>query len=95
MQTRSATTTVEVAVGVHDDYGKRLMAEAFGGRYDPLLGSEYTFGPGAGGARIDGTIDGVGAIDIESRTDKQVRGAILHPYPKEADGAHTSLDLFG
>ena len=74
-------------MGVHDDYGKGLLAEAFGSRYDAIIGSEYTFGPGAGNARLDGTIDGVLAIEIESRTDKQVRGAILdlvlHPYPKK------------
>jgi hypothetical protein len=38
-------------------------------------------------ARIDGTVDSMIAVEIESRTSKQVRGAILdllmHPYPKK------------
>ena len=38
-------------------------------------------------ARIDGTVDSMIAVEIESRTSKQVRGAILdlpmHAYPKK------------
>jgi hypothetical protein len=45
------------------------------------------FGPGAGSAHIDGTIQGRVCVEIESRTDKQARGAlmdlILHPFPKK------------
>lgn len=43
------------------------------------------YGPSS--ARIDGTVDSTVAVEIESRTGKQVRGAILdlilHAYPKK------------
>lgn len=74
-------------MGIHDSYGKTLLAKAFGERYDRHLASSYSFGDGAGEARLDGTIDGDIAVEIESRTDKQVRGALidlaLHPFKRK------------
>jgi hypothetical protein len=73
-------------MGDLDDTGKRLLQVAAG----PLFTSDgpsvtYGFGPGAGTARIDGTVAGCVAVEIKSRVPKQVRGAlldlILHPYP--------------
>ena len=39
------------------------------------------FGPGAGTARVDGTVAGRVAVEIESRVPKQLRGALLDPQP--------------
>lgn len=74
-------------MSVHDDYGKLVLWHASERRADregPSLEIDY----GAGGrCRIDGTLDGSIAIEIESRTGKQVRGALLdlisHPFPKK------------
>lgn len=45
------------------------------------------FGPGCGSSNIDGVVREEIAVEIESRTDKQVRGAVLdlvlHPFPKK------------
>jgi hypothetical protein len=47
---------------------------------------EVSYGAGRP-ARIDGTVSGAIAVEIESRTSKQVRGAVLdllfHPYQKK------------
>ena len=76
----------------HDQYGKRIMRAAVGARYhdgaacctDMCCSIDYQT---AGGARIDGTVDSRVAVEIESRTSKQVRGAVLdlicHAYPKK------------
>ncbi len=73
-------------MGELDDTGKKLLRAAVG----PLFTSDgpsvtFSFGAGAGTARIDGTVAGRVAVEIESRVPKQVRGAlldlILHPYP--------------
>lgn len=73
-------------MGELDDTGKKLLRAAAG----PLFTSDgpsvtFSFGPGAGTARIDGTVAGRVAVEIESRVPKQIRGAlldlILHPYP--------------
>ena len=74
-------------MGQHDDYGKRILRESAGGAFEadgPSVEIDY----GAGlPARIDGTIAGRVAVEIESRTAKQVRGAVLdllcHTYPKK------------
>ena len=74
-------------MGIHDDYGQRVLREATSGsveRYGPGVEIDYgTDHP----ARIDGAFGNSIAIEVESRTGKQVRGAVLdlicHPYPKK------------
>lgn len=77
-----------MARGDFDRLGKSLMQQAAGSLYvkeGPSV--SFSFGPEAGKARIDGTVAGVVAVEIESRALKQVRGALLdlllHPYPKK------------
>lgn len=67
----------------HDAYGKEVMRLAAGNRYSgagPSTRTDF-------GGQIDGTVAGLVAVEIETRTAKQVRGAILdlitHPYPKK------------
>ena len=74
-------------VGQHDDYGKRILRESAGGAFEPY-GSSVEVDYGAGKpAKIDGTVAGRVAVEIDSRTAKQVRGAVLdllcHTYPKK------------
>ena len=65
-----------MAPQVHDEYGKSVLREAAGkalADYGPAVEVDY-------GTRIPARIDGVVAdvaIEVESRTSKQVRGAIL------------------
>ena len=74
-------------MGAHDDYGKSILRIATKGTVEldgPTVEIDYgTDSP----ARIDGTFNGCVAIEVESRTGKQVRGAILdlicHAYPKK------------
>lgn len=74
-------------MGSHDDYGKELLRRVAGSDYE-LYGSpvEIDFGAGQPG-RIDGSIVGGIAVEIESRVSKQIRGAvldlILHEHPKK------------
>jgi len=74
-------------MGIHDDYGKSLLRRAGGSRYDTSGTNSFSFGLDAGEARLDGVIAEDIVVEIESRTDKQIRGAlldlILHPYPKK------------
>jgi hypothetical protein len=68
--------------------GKRMLKLAIGDLFTESGPSvEIRFGPGAGAARIDGTVAGLVAVEIESRVPKQVRGAVrdllLHPYPRK------------
>jgi len=72
-------------MGMHDQYGKKLMKQINGFR-----DSGDTTIIGIGGksyARIDGTIRNQVAVEIESRVFKQIRGAILdlllHECPKK------------
>lgn len=75
------------AAGTHDDYGKRILEAVAGGAYQaygPSVEVDYgTDHP----ARIDGVVNGEIAVEIESRTAKQVRGAVLdllhHKAPKK------------
>jgi len=74
-------------MGVHDDYGKRVMRAAAGESYKDWVESvQVEFGCGHC-ARIDGTVAHNVAVEIESRVSKQIRGAVLdlicHPYPKK------------
>jgi hypothetical protein len=74
-------------VGSHDEYGKKVLLLATKGAAE-LNGPSVEVDLGAGfPARIDGTVGGNIAVEVESRTPKQVRGAILdlmcHPYPKK------------
>lgn len=74
-------------MGVHDDYGKEILRRATKGTAE-LGGSSVEIDYGTESpARIDGTYKECIAIEIETRTGKQVRGAVLdlicHPYPKK------------
>lgn len=73
-------------MGVHDDYGKAVLrlADDTVDLHGPAVAIEL----GDGGiARIDGALRREVAIEVESRTAKQVRGAILdlllHAAPKK------------
>jgi hypothetical protein len=74
-------------MGKHDAYGKRLVRRAAGVEnvHSGVL-SRVDLG-GAGYAHIDCTICQQIAVEVESRTSKQVRGAVLdlivHPYRKK------------
>ncbi len=71
----------------HDEYGKRVIQQATKGvcaHYGSTVEIDYgTSQP----ARIDATVGDEIAIEVESRTSKQVRGAVLdlicHKYPKK------------
>ena len=74
-------------MGQHDDYGKGILRWSAGEAFD-AYGSSVEVDYGAGmPARIDGTVAGQVAVEIESRTPKQVRGAVLdlvcHAFPKK------------
>jgi len=77
-------------MGSHDDYGKLVMRRAAGPFFtDWGAPVEVDYGAGRP-ARIDGTVAGRIAVEIESRTSKQVRGAVLdllfHRYTKKLLG---------
>ena len=73
----------------HDQYGKQVLKNAFGGRFNPKPEPFHfdKINHSAGTARIDGEIDAMVAVEIESRASKQVRGALLdlafHPHKKK------------
>ncbi|MFC1955394.1 hypothetical protein ACFLWZ_02495 [Chloroflexota bacterium] len=79
-------------MGKHEDYGKRLLRELFGGRWAPYA-SQRSLYEGGVRADLDGVIyskDGVSVecvVEIEARVYKQIRGAIvdlvLHGAPKK------------
>ena len=74
-------------MGQHDDYGKRILRESVGGVFNAYGASvEVNYGAGMP-ARIDGTVAGRVAVEVESRVAKQIRGAVLdllcHDYPKK------------
>jgi hypothetical protein len=74
-------------MGTHDAYGKQVMRTAAGEAYNDW-GQSVCVEYGAGQpARIDGTVGGSIAVEIESRVSKQIRGAVLdlmcHRYPKK------------
>lgn len=70
----------------HDEYGKRVLQEATKGtavHYGSSIEVDYgTSHP----ALIDATVGDI-AVEVEARTSKQVRGAVLdlicHRYPKK------------
>ncbi len=73
--------------GSHDKYGKFLLDKVVGNDFKSK-GKTVKVNYNAGSpARIDGTIKNLIAVEVESRTSKQVRGAvldlILHKYPKK------------
>lgn len=75
-------------MGDLDAIGKKLLGLAAGALFvSDDQSVTFSFGPGAGTARIDGTVAGLVAVEIESRVPKQIRGAlidlILHPYPSK------------
>ena len=72
---------------IHDNYGKTLVREIAAGRFISKGKSVRVNYGGNVSATIDGVIENCCAIEIESRTTKQVRGALLdlieHPLPKK------------
>ena len=74
-------------MGSHDTYGAEVLRAAAGQAFidrGPTVEVDY----GAGRpARVDGTLSGTIAVEVEARTSKQVRGAVLdllfHPFPKK------------
>lgn len=79
-------------MGKHDDYGKELLKQLLGERWDPYA-SQRSVHQGGVRADLDGVIwsrDGAKvecAVEIEARVYKQIRGAIvdlaLHSAPKK------------
>ena len=72
----------------HDAYGKLITRSAAGNAFsDSGALCRIRFGDDAAGARIDGVVGNSIAVEIESRTPKQIRGAVLdlifHPYPRK------------
>jgi len=66
-------------VGSHDKYGKDVLRAAAGKAFlDRGASVKVDFGTGHP-ARIDGTVSGTIAVEVESRTSKQVRGAVPGP----------------
>ena len=75
------------AGNVHDEYGKTLLIRAAGEAVE-RAGPSVEINYGAGGpARIDATVAGQVAVEVEARVSKQIRGALLdlicHTYPKK------------
>ena len=70
----------------HDNYGKSVLVSATRGACRSS-GQCVSTSYGTSCARIDGAVGSTVAVEIESRTGKQVRGAILdlilHAYPKK------------
>jgi len=73
----------------HDAYGRMILMAAAGKYFDGSRGAchiDYG-GPSHTGGFIDGTVAGTIAVEVESRTAKQIRGAVLdlicHEHPKK------------
>ena len=70
----------------HDLYGKSILQKTSGDFRSDSLEREIFFGDG-GSAKIDGIIGDSIAVEVESRVDKQIRGALmdllLHPFSKK------------
>lgn len=68
-------------MGVHDSNGKNLIRHVAGGAFtstgEPFY---FAFGKDGGTSGIDGTVGREIAVEVESHTDKQVRGALLECY---------------
>jgi len=71
----------------HDNYGKELLKKVAGCQFKSKGKSVKVCYSGYVSASIDGVINNCCAIEIESRVDKQVRGALLdlleHPLSKK------------
>lgn len=72
----------------HDGYGKRVVEAAAGRYYDRSQFVRVDYGGALRtGGFIDATVAGLIAIEVESRTSKQIRGAVMdlvcHPFPKK------------
>ena len=72
---------------IHNKYGKLILRKAAGTAYTDSGESVCIYFNNSGIAKIDGTVGKNIAIEIESRVNKQIRGAILdlilHKYPKK------------
>src|SRR5262249_55649382 len=81
----AAVETDRIRAQRHDAYGKAVLKAAAGSACRDWGSTTYVDYNGSR-AMIDGTVGSNIAVEIESRTGKQVRGAvldlILHPYPK-------------
>jgi ABC-type cobalamin/Fe3+-siderophores transport system ATPase subunit len=74
-------------MGQHHKYGKQLMKKIAGTAYNEHKpATEINYGTKQP-ARVDGTVCGSIVVEVESRTPKQIRGAVLdlicHNYPKK------------
>lgn len=74
-------------MGSHEKYGRRVLKAAAGAAFSEWgVSVQVDYGAGQP-ARIDGTVGGSIAVEVESRTSKQVRGAVLdlifHGYQKK------------
>lgn len=61
----------------YDRKMKGLLRQILGGDFSETLDTKIDYGAGAAKGRIDGSIAGRIAVEIETRTDKQIRGAVL------------------
>jgi hypothetical protein len=61
----------------HEDYGKEVLRRAFQRHFNPKA-KVYSFDSNAGMIKIDGVIKEKIAVEIESRQEKQVCGALIH-----------------
>jgi hypothetical protein len=74
---------------LHDQYGKAVLKSAFPQGFDPRPSRVYFDRElrNAGTSTIDGVIGSDVAVEVESRTSKQVSGALVdlafHPYAKK------------
>jgi hypothetical protein len=72
-------------VGKYEDYAIDVLRATFGERWDPKNDVVFSYGPDAGTGEVDGSIDGVIAVEIAVGSPKQVRASLLdlmfHPLP--------------
>ena len=76
-------------MGIHDEYGKKILTRVTGQHPSWLNRPERTLKYPHGGmtAELDGVIGEDCVVEIEGLNEKQIRGGILdlvfHPYPKK------------
>lgn len=64
-------------MGQHAEYGKNLVANVAEGQFTDDWGTTLVQYQGGTSAHIDGVVGDNCAIEIESRVDKQIRGALV------------------
>ena len=60
-----------------DGFAKQILRDVFGNDYRSAEGAIVDYGPNAARGVIDGTISGQIAVEVESRNNKQIRGALM------------------